>query len=109
MHSRRIRPCSLAVTAFVAAVAASSAAMANDVGMRVVTMPYDDCTAIIADAVRDLDRQPVTLADGADLMLVRIDAVDGSVTISCRRPINRMVLSKTILPVETMAVSESLR
>ena len=107
MHSQRIRPCSRAVTALVAVMAASSVALAQDARARVVTMPYEDCTAIIAEAAHDLDTQPVTLADSADLRLVRIDAMDGSVTISCRRSDNRMVLSKASLIDDRTAPPES--
>jgi hypothetical protein len=85
----------MAATAFALAVA-SSTAMAQDARTRVVAMPYDDCTAIIAEAAHDLDTAPVTLTDTADLMLVRIDAADGSVTISCRRSERRMVLTQVV-------------
>jgi hypothetical protein len=109
MDPTGIRARNLAMTAFVAAVAASGSALAGDASARAVAMPYGDCTAIIAEAARDLDMQPVTLAAGADLMLVRFDAEDGSVTISCRRSTDRMALSKTTLPLGTMAISESVR
>jgi hypothetical protein len=72
-------------------------------------MPYADCTAIIAEAAQDLDTQPVTLADTVDLRRVRIDAADGSVTISCGRSSNRMVLSRTFLTATGTAPAEDLQ
>jgi hypothetical protein len=114
MHSRPIqgRPAmkamrSLALMAV--AVAAGTSARAGDAAMRVATMPYDDCLAIIAEAARDLDEQPVTLADTGDLVLVRLAAGDGFVTISCRRSSNRMVLSKAIVPADAKTISETSR
>lgn len=72
-------------------------------------MPYDDCTAIIAEAAQDLDTRPVTLTDTVDLRRVRIDAADRSVTISCGRSSNRMILSRTFLSATRTAPAEDLR
>jgi len=68
--------------------------------MRIATVPYDECLAIIAETARDLEEQPVTLAGSADLFLPRITAADGAVTVSCRRSNNRMVLSKVTVPAD---------
>jgi len=96
MHTSQSPSGLIAATAFALAVASGLTAMAQDTRTRVVAMPYDDCTAIIAEAARDLDTPPVTLTDTADLMLVRIDADDGSMTISCRRSEPRMVLTQVV-------------
>jgi hypothetical protein len=114
MHSRpiqgrltmtAIRPLALMAVA----VAGSASARAGDAAMRVATMPYDDCLAIIAEAARDLDEQPVTLADTGDLVLVRLTAGDGFVTISCRRSSSRMALSKAIVPADAKTAAETWR
>lgn len=109
MQPNGTRSIRFAMLAVAMAIAAAPAAVAQDARMRVVTMPYEDCTAIIAEAAQDLDTQPVTLTDTADLTLVRIDAADGAVTVSCRRSDNRMVLSRALLFADKTAPPESPR
>jgi hypothetical protein len=61
-------------------------------------MPFTECLAIIAEASQEVDEEPVRLVSTDDEVSVRINASDGFVTVSCSRPDNRMVLTKSPVP-----------
>ena len=114
MHSRKFpsipgKSTHLALTAVIAAIVTGLTARAEEAGERVVTMPYNECLAIIAEAAYYLDEHPVTLALTSDLMLVWVDAGNGSVMVLCWRPSNLMVLSKPIVPADVTATSDTLQ
>ena len=69
---------------FAAGLFAASGALAAS-GEKTVSMPFGECQGIVAEIASDLDVEPVVLASAADLHRVRIDAADGSVTVSCDR------------------------
>ncbi|HEX2554416.1 MAG TPA: hypothetical protein VHL98_12005 [Microvirga sp.] len=77
------------------ALLAVSGAQADASGMRVATVPFEECLSIIGEVAEDLGEEPVILVGTDDVRTVRIDAADGFVTVSCSRTDNRMTLAKT--------------
>lgn len=73
-------------------------AHAEEANTRIVTMPYSDCLAIIAETAQDMDEAPVQLVNTDNETTVRINASDGFVTVSCERAGNRMTLTKSPVP-----------
>jgi len=73
-------------------------ATAEPANTRTATMPFEECLAIIAETAQEIGEEPVRLVSSADEVAVRINASDGFVTVSCSRPDNRMVLSKSPVP-----------
>jgi hypothetical protein len=80
---------------FVAALLTASSAIAGVTGGKTVPMRFADCEAIIAEIASEVAVEPVVLASDADTRIVRVDAADGAVTVSCDRRAATMSLSKT--------------
>ena len=78
-----------------AALLTASSAIAGATGGKTVTMPFADCEAIIAEIATEMEVEPVVLASDADSRTIRVDAADGSVTVSCDGRAGTMSLSKT--------------
>jgi hypothetical protein len=57
-------------------------------------MPFGQCIALASDVAETLDSNPVTILRTGDVRIVRIEAPDGVVILSCNRTDNRMVLTK---------------
>jgi hypothetical protein len=83
----------LILSVFVAA-----GAQAQTADSRTVSMPFNECIAIINEAAEDVDQTPVELINTGDERSVRINADDGFVTVSCSKPDNRMTLAKSAVP-----------
>ena len=86
---------SLALVVALGLVASGFGAHAEPAGGRVVTMPFSECLAIIAEVAQEMDVAPVSLADTGDIRTVRFDASDGVVTVTCHRQDNRMLLTRS--------------
>jgi uncharacterized lipoprotein YmbA len=71
------------------------AALPNTASLsRTETMPFGQCIALVDDVAETLDANPITVLRTSDVRIVRIEAADGIVILSCNRPENRMVLTK---------------
>ena len=77
---------------------AGPGAAAETATTRSVTMPFAECLSIISEVAKEVDRQPVDLVSTADSRVVRINADDGFVRVSCSRPDSRMVLTRSPVP-----------
>jgi hypothetical protein len=75
-------------------LAAGSVVHAEGAGSRTVAMPFKDCLAIMTEAAEDAETEAVHLVQSGDLRVVRINAEDGYVTISCSRTDGKMTLAK---------------
>jgi hypothetical protein len=61
---------------------------------RTETMPFGQCINLVDDVAEGLRANPVTILRTGDVRIVRIEAPDGVVVLSCNRAENRMVLTK---------------
>jgi hypothetical protein len=53
--------------------------------VRVETMAFAECTALVDEIAQEMDVDPTDLVRTADLWLSRLDAVDGLLVVSCSR------------------------
>jgi hypothetical protein len=90
-------PLSLLLVASGAFVAGFDA-HAEPASIRTAAMPFSECLSIIAEVSQDVDEEPVILTSTSDLQIVRINAADGFVTVSCSRADNKMTLTKSAVP-----------
>lgn len=61
---------------------------------RTEPMPFRQCISLADDVAAQFQTNPVTLLRTGDVRIVRIEAPDGVVILSCNRTENRMVLTK---------------
>lgn len=61
---------------------------------RTESMPFVQCIGLAEDVAEQLQTNPVTILRTSDVRVVRIEAHDGVVILSCNRTENRMVLTK---------------
>jgi hypothetical protein len=61
---------------------------------RTETMPFGQCIGLAEDVAEGLNTNPVTILRTTEVRVVRIDAADGVVILTCNRSENRMVLTK---------------
>ena len=80
-----------------ATAATAASAFAETPGVRVATMPFAECIALIDEAVQEEGVSPVQLVRTGDERAVRLDAADGFVTIACSRADNKVTLSKQVM------------
>lgn len=90
---------------FGAFLLAAPGAHAADDGLRVATMPFEECLAIIDEVTHEIEVEPVVLTSSGDVKEVRVPAEDGFVTVKCERAGNRMTLTKAEA-VTTAAIPE---
>jgi hypothetical protein len=69
-------------------------AMAEPPRSRTETMPFEECLSLIDEVAADLDAADVTRLRNGDRSTIRIDALDGIVTVTCTRADNKLVLSR---------------
>ena len=74
--------------------ASPKAIEAEQVNTRTVAMPFAECLSILDEVSLGMGIEPVKLVNTDDLRMIRVDAADGFVTVSCSRPDNRMTLAK---------------
>lgn len=84
--------------AFLLSTLGMFSAHAEEANTRVVTMPYSECLAIIAETAQEMDQAPVQLVKNENETTVRINASDGFVTVSCERSGDKMLLTKSPVP-----------
>jgi hypothetical protein len=76
-------------------LASDFAALPNQTALsRTETMPFGQCLGLAEDVAESLQTNPVTILRTNDVRIVRIEAPDGVVILSCNRAENRMVLTK---------------
>jgi hypothetical protein len=61
---------------------------------RMETMPFGQCIGLAEDVAVGLKTHPITILRTTEVRVVRIDAADGVVILTCNRSDNRMVLTK---------------
>lgn len=61
---------------------------------RTETMPFGECISLMEEVAEQLHSNPVTILRTGDVRIVRIDATDGAVILTCNRAENQMVLTK---------------
>jgi hypothetical protein len=61
---------------------------------RTETMPFGQCISLVDDVAVSLNANPITVLRTTDVRIVRIEAEDGVVILSCDRAEGRMVLTK---------------
>jgi hypothetical protein len=66
---------------------------------RAEAMPFAECVALVEDVSEELGVSPVSLTRTSDIWTARLDAVDGSLTITCSRPDNRLTLQRHPMPL----------
>jgi hypothetical protein len=86
---------SLLLLAALGLVAVGSSARAEPANGRIASMPFSECLSIIAEVAQEMDAAPVDLVDTSDIRTVRFDADDGTVTVTCNRRDNRMLLARS--------------
>jgi hypothetical protein len=62
--------------------------------LRTERMAFADCISLIQDVSDELGVTPVNILRTQDIWLSRIDAVDGTVTVTCSRPDSRLTLKR---------------
>jgi hypothetical protein len=60
--------------------------------VRVETMAFADCTALVDEIAQDMDVDPTDLVRTPDLWLSRLDAMDGVLVVSCSRPEGKLTV-----------------
>jgi hypothetical protein len=77
------------------AIVAGAAAVTGSPAMtsRTVSMTYDACLEILAEAAEEAGSAPVLLSDAANERSIRIEAADGHVTIACRKVDDTLTLT----------------
>jgi hypothetical protein len=73
---------------------------------RTETMRFADCISLIEEISNEIGAAPAHLLRTKDVWLTRVDAIDGSVTITCNRPENRLTLKRVPRPAPTPGAQE---
>jgi len=60
--------------------------------VRVETMAFAECTALVDEIAQEMDVDPTDLVRTADLWLSRLDAVDGVLVVSCSRSDGKLTI-----------------
>lgn len=60
-----------------------------------VNMSFDKCLAVIRNTATELSVAPINIAETDTLRMVRFPTSDGSVLITCSKPDQRMVVTKS--------------
>jgi hypothetical protein len=60
--------------------------------VRVETMAFADCTALVDEIAQEMDVDPTDLVRTSDLWLSRLDAMDGVLVVSCSRPEGKLTV-----------------
>jgi hypothetical protein len=71
------------------------AAVADDVQSEAKTMPFDQCLRLIRQAGTQLGIPPINIVETNDLRVTRFCTIDGSVLVSCSRPDEKLVMTKS--------------
>lgn len=58
-------------------------------------MSFEDCLKTIRSVASDFGVTPMNIVETDILRIVRFNTADGSVLVSCSRPDNKMVLTKS--------------
>jgi hypothetical protein len=61
---------------------------------RQASMSFEDCVSLVDDVSEELGVAPVSILRTSDMWVMRVDAVDGSLLLSCSRPANRLTLTR---------------
>jgi hypothetical protein len=62
---------------------------------RAISMSFEKCLATIRQTSSDLGVAPINIAETNVMRMVRFPTSDGSVLITCSKPDERMVLTKS--------------
>lgn len=60
-----------------------------------VTLPFEQCLAMIQKVAEDLGAAPIKIVETSVLRMVRFPIVDGSALVTYGKPDKKMVLTKT--------------
>jgi hypothetical protein len=58
-------------------------------------MPFEACLQLIRNSASDLGVAPVNIVETSDVRIVRFPAADGSVLITCSRPDQKAVITRS--------------
>jgi hypothetical protein len=86
------------LTGGLAALALSCAAGAGaahaGTGSRTESISFGECLALVEEVSDELGVTPVNILRTKDVWVIRVDAVDGAIVITCNRPDSRLTLTR---------------
>jgi hypothetical protein len=63
-------------------------------GSRTEPMSFGECLALVEEVSEELGVTPVNILRTKDVWVMRVDAVDGAIVITCNRPDSRLTLTR---------------
>lgn len=74
---------------------AIGSAVAGEVQSEAKTMPFDQCLRLIRQAGTQLGVPSINIVETDDVRVTRFCSIDGSVLVSCSRPDEKLVITRS--------------